>query len=74
MIGRPAPTEAAVTLTLSCWPLGLPMASLFALGVPRIFSTRMSPSQAQKESIADPLRPELSTDFDFSFFGFATGF
>jgi len=54
------------------------MASLLALGVPRIFSTRMSPSQAQKESIARPLRPELpsdfASDFDFVFFGFATEF
>src|SRR5438105_3624199 len=41
---------AAVTLTLSCVPLGLPMASLLAEGLPRILTIRVSPSQAKKES------------------------
>ena len=39
-------TGAAVTLTLSCVPLGLPMASLEALGLPRMLTTSTSPSHA----------------------------
>ena len=41
---------AAVTLTLSCVPLGLPIASLLADGLPRMLTTRVSPSQAKNES------------------------
>jgi len=44
------PLGAAVTLTLSWVPLGLPMASLLAEGFPRMLTIRMSPSQAKKES------------------------
>lgn len=40
----------AVTLILSWVPLGLPMASFDAAGLPSTLSTSTSPSQAQKES------------------------
>ena len=44
------PLGAAVTLTLSCVPLGYPIASLLAAGLPKMLTTKVSPSQAKKES------------------------
>lgn len=40
----------AVTLTLSCVPMGLAIASQQAEGLPRMLTINTSPSQAKKES------------------------
>jgi hypothetical protein len=39
----------AVTLILSCLPLGFPITVFFALGVPSTLRINVSPSQPQKD-------------------------
>jgi hypothetical protein len=54
----------AVTLTLSCVPLGLPMASLGAPGLPRMLATSTSASQAKNGfPVALRIAPRLMGDF-----------